>query len=168
MKIINPISTYASSHPIFLVILSIISIQIGAAFSKALFPEVGSAGMVFLRVGFGAISLFALCRPKWTEKIQQNIKILIGFGVVMALMNLSFYAAIERIPIGIAVTLEFIGPLGQRPERGRCGRAVAPRATRWPAALIAVGRGRRHAVAGTQPATCSSAGETRVRGVRRT
>lgn len=112
MKITNPIFTYASSHPTLLVILSIISIQIGAAFSKSLFPEVGSAGMVFLRVGFGAISLFALCRPKWTDKIQQNIKILIGFGVVMALMNLSFYAAIERIPIGIAVTLEFIGPLG--------------------------------------------------------
>lgn len=119
MKIINPISTYASSHPTFLVILSIISIQIGAAFSKALFPEVGSAGMVFLRVGFGAISLFALCRPKWTEKIQQSIKILIGFGVVMALMNLSFYAAIERIPIGIAVTIEFIGPLGLAAMRSK-------------------------------------------------
>lgn len=112
MKIIKPISTFAASHPTLLVILSIISIQIGAAFSKSLFPEVGSAGMVFLRVGFGAISLLILCRPKWTDKIQQNTKILIGYGVVMALMNLSFYAAIERIPIGIAVTIEFIGPLG--------------------------------------------------------
>lgn len=112
MKVISLISTLAYSHPTLLVILSIISIQIGAAFSKSLFPEVGSAGMVFLRVGFGAISLLVLCRPKWTNEILQNAKILIGYGVVMALMNLSFYAAIERIPIGIAVTIEFIGPLG--------------------------------------------------------
>lgn len=112
MKIINPFITYASSHPTLLVMLAITSTPIGAAFSKFLFPEVGSGGMVFLRVGFAAISLIALCRPKWTEKIQQNTKILISFGVIMALMNLSFYAAIERIPLGIAVTIEFIGPLG--------------------------------------------------------
>jgi inner membrane transporter RhtA len=119
MKIINPISTYASSHPTLLVILSIASTQIGAAFSKSLFPEVGSAGMVFLRVGFSAISLLTLCRPKWAEQIQQNIKILISFGVVLALMNLSFYASIERIPIGIAVTIEFIGPLGLAAMRSK-------------------------------------------------
>jgi len=108
----NRISAYASSHPTLLVLLAIASTPIGAAFSKSLFLEVGSGGMVFLRVGFAALSLFIICRPKWTDKIQQHTKILISFGAVLALMNFCFYAAIERIPLGIAVAIEFIGPLG--------------------------------------------------------
>ena len=105
----NRISDRVSLSPTGLVLLSIASMQIGAAFAKSLFPEVGSAGMVFMRVGFAAICLFALCRPAWTPQTQQHFKMLIGFGVVLSLMNLSFYMAIDRIPIGIAATLEFIG-----------------------------------------------------------
>lgn len=108
----NHIAARISLPPTGLVLVSIASMQIGAAFAKLLFPEVGPAGMVFMRVGFAAIILFALCRPSWNLQIQQHFKVLIGFGVVLSLMNLSFYASIERIPIGIAATLEFIGPLG--------------------------------------------------------
>lgn len=98
--------------PAILVVFSIGSMQLGAAFAKSLFSEVGPAGMVFMRVGFAAIILFALCRPKWTPHTQFHFKALLSFGIALTLMNLSFYAAIERIPIGIAATLEFLGPLG--------------------------------------------------------
>jgi inner membrane transporter RhtA len=101
-----------SLPPTSLVLLSIVSMQLGAAFAKSLFPQVGPAGMVFMRVGFAAISLFALCRPTWTPQIQQRFGLLVSFAVVLSLMNLSFYAAIDRIPIGVAATLEFVGPLG--------------------------------------------------------
>jgi inner membrane transporter RhtA len=68
--------------------------------------------MVLMRVGFAAITLFFLCRPAWRFHTRHEIINLLSFGVVLSLMNLSFYAAIERIPVGIAATLEFIGPLG--------------------------------------------------------
>lgn len=98
--------------PITLVILAIASTQIGSAFAKSLLPSIGPFGMVLMRVGFAAVILMAFCQPRWTPTIQQNFKLIIGFGLVLSLMNLSFYLAIERIPLGIAVALEFIGPLG--------------------------------------------------------
>ncbi|PZO42572.1 MAG: EamA family transporter [Shackletoniella antarctica] len=101
-----------SLPPTILVLFSIASMQVGAAFAKSLFPEVGPAGMVLMRVGFAAITLFFLCRPAWRFHTRHEIINLLSFGVVLSLMNLSFYAAIERIPVGIAATLEFIGPLG--------------------------------------------------------
>lgn len=98
--------------PTGLVLLSIASMHLGAAFAKSLFPQVGATGMVLMRVGFAAIILFILRRPKWTPHTQQHISTLASFGIVLALMNLAFYASLDRIPLGIAATLEFTGPLG--------------------------------------------------------
>ncbi|MBE9076022.1 EamA family transporter [Romeria aff. gracilis LEGE 07310] len=98
--------------PTGLVLLSIASTQIGSAFAKTLFPQVGAAGMVFLRVGFAALILFALWRPRWSAEVRRHFKTILGFGLALSLMNFAFYEAIDRIPLGIAVTLEFIGPLG--------------------------------------------------------
>ncbi|MGK7891798.1 MAG: DMT family transporter [Leptolyngbyaceae cyanobacterium] len=99
-------------HPLGLVGIAIITTQMGSAFAKSLFPEVGPAGMVVLRVGLAAIALFLFWRPRWTEKTHHHLPLIIAFGSALALMNFSFYLAIARLPIGIAVALEFIGPLG--------------------------------------------------------
>lgn len=109
---VNRVGARISLPPVALVVFSIASMQLGAAFAKLLFSEVGPAGMVFMRVGFAAIILFTLFCPKWIPHAQLHFWILLGFGIALTLMNLSFYAAIERIPIGIAATLEFMGPLG--------------------------------------------------------
>ncbi|MDJ0702850.1 MAG: EamA family transporter [Leptolyngbyaceae cyanobacterium MO_188.B28] len=101
-----------SLPPLSLVLLAIGSTQIGSASAKALFQEAGPAGVVFLRVGFAAAFLFLLWRPQWRSQVRDHLGLLILFGLALALMNFSFYAAIDRIPVGIAVALEFIGPLG--------------------------------------------------------
>lgn len=106
-----------------MVLLSIVSTQFGSALAKRLFELANPASVVMLRVGFTAILLMIVWQPtvsairaaqlplQGTAK-QPRYMALILFGLALALMNLSFYLAIERIPIGIAVTLEFIGPLG--------------------------------------------------------
>lgn len=98
--------------PTGLVLLSIGSTQLGAAIAKSLFDELGPAGMVFLRVFFAAGVLLFLWRPQLRGYAGANYFVVILFGLVLAGMNFSFYSAIERIPLGIAVTLEFVGPLG--------------------------------------------------------
>jgi inner membrane transporter RhtA len=98
--------------PVGLVLLSIISVQFGSALAKSLFAELGPWGVVFLRVAFSTLILFALWRPKWHSQIRQNLGSIILFGTVLALMNACFYGSIERIPLGIAIALEFTGPLG--------------------------------------------------------
>ncbi|GAC1301974.1 MAG: EamA family transporter [Ktedonobacteraceae bacterium] len=101
-----------SLPPHVLVFLSIISVQLGAAFAKSLFQSIGSDGTVFLRVGFAAVALLLMWRPKLRGYTLANYVLMALFGLTIAVMNTAFYAAIARIPLGIAVTLEFIGPLG--------------------------------------------------------
>lgn len=101
-----------SLPPSSCLLLSIGSTQLGAAFAKGLFQQAGPAGVVVLRVGFTAAILFLLCRPQWRNQVRVNLWLLILFGLSLVFRNFSFYAAIERIPIGVAAGLEFIGPLG--------------------------------------------------------
>ena len=98
--------------PTILVLISIASTQLGSAFAKTIIQELGSITTVLLRVGLGAIALLLIQRPQLKGYTRNNYLLLILFGLNMAAMNLSFYAAIARIPLGIAVTLEFAGPLG--------------------------------------------------------
>lgn len=98
--------------PTGLVLLSIGSVQLGSAIAKSLLAETSPAGIVLLRVGFAAIVLFGLWRPRLSHRVYAIRWRLVAFGCALAVMNLSFYAAIERIPLGIAVALEFMGPLG--------------------------------------------------------
>lgn len=97
--------------PIPAVLLAIISVQSGAAIAKSLFPTIGAAGTASLRIGISAIILLAVYRPKLLKITLQQWKFVIPYGLCLGAMNLVFYFAIERIPIGLAVTLEFIGPL---------------------------------------------------------
>lgn len=88
------------------------SIQFGASLAKALFSEVGAAGLTTLRIGFSALILWLLIRP-WQYKLPQGqLKSIALYGGSLGLMNLTFYFSLERIPLGVAVALEFIGPLG--------------------------------------------------------
>lgn len=85
--------------------------QVGAALAKGLFQSVGPAGAVLLRVGLGALILLLLCRPKLTGYTWREYRWALLFGGVLATMNFTFYQALDRIPLGVAVTLEFVGPL---------------------------------------------------------
>lgn len=98
--------------PTGLLLLAIISVQFGSALAKSLFAELGPWGVVSLRVSFSTLILFTLWRLKWHSQIRQNFKLIVAFGIVFAMMNSCFYAAIDRIPLGIAIALEFTGPLG--------------------------------------------------------
>lgn len=93
-------------------LLAVCSVQLGAAVAKGLFEEVGPGGTVFLRVGFAAAFLLLLWRPKVRGYPPSACRLAVSFGAVLAAMNLAFYSALDRIPLGVAVTLEFVGPLG--------------------------------------------------------
>lgn len=97
--------------PIPAVLFAILSVQSGAAIAKSLFPAIGAAGTASLRIGISAIILFAVYRPNLFKITPKQWKLVIPYGLCLGAMNLIFYMAIERIPIGLAVTLEFIGPL---------------------------------------------------------
>jgi inner membrane transporter RhtA len=95
-----------------LTLVSIASVQSGAALATTLFDSVGSSGAVLLRAFFGAVALLALTRgaPLRTRRWPHRDVVLLGLSV--GIVNLFFYAALTRLPLGIAVTLEFVGPLG--------------------------------------------------------
>jgi inner membrane transporter RhtA len=98
--------------PTLLVVVAVSSVQFGAAFAKTIFDEVGPGGTVFLRVLFAAVVLVAIWRPAVRGRTRADWRLIALFGLCLGAMNLAFYEAIERIPLGIAVTLEFVGPLG--------------------------------------------------------
>jgi inner membrane transporter RhtA len=94
-----------------LVVGGITSTQAGAAVAKTLFDDLGSSGTVLLRTVFAAAVLFAIWRPRVRGHPRSDLVTAAAFGIALAAMNFTFYAAIDRIPLGIAVTIEFIGPL---------------------------------------------------------
>ncbi|MET9043327.1 DMT family transporter [Streptomyces sp. NPDC004362] len=96
--------------PTALVLLGIVSVQLGSALAKHLFSEVGSFGTVALRLFFAAAVLMLPWRPSLRLK-RRTWFVVLGYGVVLGLMNLCFYLALARVPLGIAVTVEFLGPL---------------------------------------------------------
>jgi inner membrane transporter RhtA len=98
--------------PASLVLAATGSVQLGAAIAKGLFDSLGPTGTVFLRVGFAALLLLVLWRPPLRGYPRTGYLVATLFGLVLAGMNLSIYLSFDRIPLGIAVTIEFIGPLG--------------------------------------------------------
>ena len=97
--------------PIYAVLLAIVSVQCGAAIAKSLFPAIGAAGTASIRIGFSAVILLLAYRPNLRTITPRQWKMVIPYGLCLGAMNLVFYLAIERISIGLAVTLEFVGPL---------------------------------------------------------
>jgi inner membrane transporter RhtA len=93
-----------------LVLLGIVSLQVGAAVAKQLFTLAGATGAVSLRLAFAALILLAVWRPS-LRMDRRTLLVIAAYGVVMAGMNLSIYQSFSRIPLGVAVTIEFLGPL---------------------------------------------------------
>jgi inner membrane transporter RhtA len=98
--------------PVPAILGAIVSVQGGAALAKGLFPVLGAAGTVGLRIGISALILVAAFRPRLRRGTAAQWRAVIPYGMVLGVMNLVFYLALARIPLGLAVTVEFIGPLG--------------------------------------------------------
>ena len=88
------------------------SVQFGAALAVTLFDEAGPAGTVLIRVGIAALLLALMWRPSLRGHNRDEWRLILGFGASFAVMNLFFYESLDRIPLGLAVTFEFVGPLG--------------------------------------------------------
>jgi inner membrane transporter RhtA len=98
--------------PTLLVLGAVTSVQVGAALAKTLFDELGAGGTVFLRVLIAALVLALVWPPRLRGHGSRDLGLAVVYGVALAGMNLAFYSSIDRIPLGIAVTFEFVGPLG--------------------------------------------------------
>ncbi|WP_291429953.1 DMT family transporter [Deinococcus sp.] len=97
--------------PIPALLLAMVSIQGGAAFAKTLFPTLGAAGTTSLRVTLAAALLTMVLRPRLRQLTRPDWAAIVPYGAALGLMNLAFYEALRTLPLGLAVTLEFIGPL---------------------------------------------------------
>jgi len=98
--------------PLPAVLLSIVSVQGGAAIAKGLFPVLGAAGTASLRIGFSAVLLLLVVQPQLRKLQPIQWRAVLPYGLALGAMNFLFYCALARIPLGLAVTLEFVGPLG--------------------------------------------------------
>jgi inner membrane transporter RhtA len=94
-----------------LVLAAATSVQGGASVAKSLFPSFGPPGVVWLRLLFGSIALWVIARPELRSRPRRELRLVLALGVVLVSMNVSFYESIDRLPLGIAVTVEFLGPL---------------------------------------------------------
>lgn len=111
-----------------------LSVQLGSALSVDLIEAVGAAGTAWLRLTIGAIIFLALARPPLRAVRRRDLPSLLGLGVTTGLVTIAFLAAIERIPLGTAVAIEFLGPLTVAALRSHSTRALT-----WPAlALLGV------------------------------
>jgi len=97
--------------PLALVGAAVVSVQFGGALAATLVPRIGAAGSVTLRLLFAAAILALVARPSLRGHSRRAWLTVVGFGGALALMNLAFYASLAHLPIGVAVTVEFLGPL---------------------------------------------------------
>jgi inner membrane transporter RhtA len=121
--------------PVWLVVFGIASVQLGAAIAKTVFDDAAPLTLVWLRLATSALVLGALVRPTLRGRTREDWQVAIAFGVVLGTMNWAIYESFARIPLGIAVTIEFLGPLGLAIVGSR-----RPRDLVW-VALAAIGVG---------------------------
>jgi inner membrane transporter RhtA len=120
--------------PWALAVVAMLSVQLGSALSVGLIEIVGAGGTAWLRLTIGALVFLALARPPVRLVRRRDVPTLLGLGVTTGLVTIGFLAAIERIPLGTAVAIEFLGPLTVAAVRSHRARALA-----WPAlALVGV------------------------------
>ncbi|WP_396327558.1 EamA family transporter [Jatrophihabitans lederbergiae] len=110
-RVIPRAARTAAIPPQALILVGIASVQFGSAFANRLFDQAGPAGVVLLRLAFSAAILLALTRPRLRGRSRRDLVAALAFGLVLCLMNWSFYEALRLLPLGPAVTVEFTGPL---------------------------------------------------------
>lgn len=115
----------AALPPVPAILAGIVSVQAGAALAKGLFPALGAIGTVGLRVGLSAIMLVAAFRPSLAGTTAAQWRAVIPYGLVLGTMNIVFYMSLSRIPLGVAVTVEFVGPLAVAVFGSRRGVDIA-------------------------------------------
>ncbi|WP_422458069.1 threonine/homoserine exporter RhtA [Pantoea sp. BJFS-204] len=97
--------------PIAVLLIAMLSLQGGASLAKSLFPAVGATGITALRLGFGTLILCIIFKP-WRLRFSREQRLpLLMYGLALGTMNFTFYLAIRTVPLGVAVGLEFTGPL---------------------------------------------------------
>jgi inner membrane transporter RhtA len=107
----DPLSRTSTLLPIALLLAAMASVQMGASIAKTMFPLVGPVGMVAVRIALGTLVLCLLMRP-WRARITAaNWRPLAVYGGTLGVMNLFYYLSLSRLPLGIAVAIEFTGPL---------------------------------------------------------
>jgi inner membrane transporter RhtA len=107
---VNRVSTPHVS-PVWLVLVGILSVQFGAVISKGQFGEIPPVGMVFLRLLTSSVILLAVVRPRLRGRSVSDWRPVLALGFALGAMNWAFYESFSRIPLGAAVTIEFVGPL---------------------------------------------------------
>ena len=100
-----------TARPVWLVLAAIVSVQVGAAFSKGLFDVVTPTAMVWLRLATSTLLLLLIARPRLSGRSAADWRTVIAFGVALAVMNWAIYQSIARLPLGVAVSIELLGPL---------------------------------------------------------
>ncbi|HIB8525500.1 TPA: threonine/homoserine exporter RhtA [Enterobacter cloacae] len=97
--------------PVAVILIAMLSIQSGASLAKSLFPLVGAPGVTALRIALGTLILVVIFKP-WRLRVKKEQRLpLLFYGLALGAMNYMFYLSIQTIPLGIAVALEFTGPL---------------------------------------------------------
>ena len=107
-----------------LVLGGVVSVQFGGAFAATLVPRIGAPGSVLLRLFFAMVILYAVARPSWRRRSRRDWDTVVLFGLVLGAMNTAFYASLAHLPLGVAVTIEFLGPLGLAAALSRRARDV--------------------------------------------
>ncbi len=97
--------------PVSLVLIGILSVQLGAVAAKGVFGQVPPVGMVFLRLLTSSLILLAMARPRLRGRALPDWRPVLTLGFTLAAMNWAFYESFARIPLGVAVTIQFLGPL---------------------------------------------------------
>lgn len=106
-----PLKSNSIAPPLGALAVAMVSVQIGAALVKGLFPLTGVAGATTLRLALASVILATVWRPWRLRPTARETRSILAYGISMGCMNLCFYSALSRIPLGIAVALEFTGPL---------------------------------------------------------
>ena len=114
-----------------LALTAMLSVQLGSALSVDVIHAVGAAGTAWLRLSMGAVVFVVLAPPPLRQVHRRDMPALVGLGVTTGLVTIAFLAAIERIPLGTAVAIEFLGPLTVAAVRTHSHRALA-----WPALAL--------------------------------
>ena len=107
----QPQSLASSLLPVGLLLIAMASIQSGASLAKSMFPIIGAQGTTALRLIFASIIMLMILRPWRAQLTAKSLKTVIVYGIALGGMNFLFYMSLRSVPLGIAVALEFTGPL---------------------------------------------------------